>query len=91
MPSAAWRTTFKAHGWTPGVPPCRLTANVWSENGFKNQIQRCAADGSRFNANAAAGYVDQVSLLRLDVGTGHQYWYGMPNHTITIRYNHSTH
>ncbi|KAA0641348.1 murein transglycosylase B, partial [Escherichia coli] len=33
----------------------------------------------------------QASLLRLDVGTGYQYWYGLPNFYTITRYNHSTH
>ena len=37
------------------------------------------------------GNVDQVSLLRLDVGTGYQYWFGLPNFYTITRYNHSTH
>ncbi|HCS2913623.1 TPA: lytic murein transglycosylase, partial [Shigella flexneri] len=32
-----------------------------------------------------------ASLLRLDVGTGYQYWYGLPNFYTITRYNHSTH
>ena len=33
----------------------------------------------------------EASLLRLDVGTGYQYWYGLPNFYAITRYNHSTH
>lgn len=32
----------------------------------------------------------QVSLLRLDIGTGYQYWFGLPNFYVITRYNHST-
>ncbi|WP_256744152.1 lytic murein transglycosylase, partial [Cronobacter sakazakii] len=31
------------------------------------------------------------SLLRLDIGSGYQYWYGLPNFYAITRYNHSTH
>ena len=31
----------------------------------------------------------EVSLLRLDVGTGYQYWYGLPNFYTITRYNRS--
>jgi len=34
---------------------------------------------------------DQASLLRLDLGTSYQYWYGLPNFYVITRYNHSTH
>ncbi|MGL5038844.1 MAG: lytic murein transglycosylase, partial [Aeromonas sp.] len=27
----------------------------------------------------------------LDIGTGYQYWYGLPNFYTITRYNHSTH
>ncbi|KAA2007897.1 murein transglycosylase B [Escherichia coli] len=37
------------------------------------------------------GNHQQASLLRLDVGTGYQYWYGLPNFYTITRYNHSTH
>ncbi|HDZ8920545.1 TPA: lytic murein transglycosylase, partial [Aeromonas hydrophila] len=37
------------------------------------------------------GNHSEASLLRLDVGTGYQYWYGLPNFYTITRYNHSTH
>ncbi|MDR8336168.1 murein transglycosylase B, partial [Acinetobacter baumannii] len=37
------------------------------------------------------GNHQQASLLRLDVGTGYEYWYGLPNFYTITRYNHSTH
>ena len=33
----------------------------------------------------------QASLLRLDLGTSYQYWFGLPNFYVITRYNHSTH
>lgn len=40
---------------------------------------------------ASLGNHKEASLLRLDVGTGYQYWYGLPNFYAITRYNHSTH
>ena len=36
------------------------------------------------------GNHQQASLLRLNVGTGYEYWYGLPNFYTITRYNHST-
>nr|MBA2816114.1 Membrane-bound lytic murein transglycosylase Bprecursor [Candidatus Pantoea persica] len=60
------------------------------ENGFKTSYtpQMLAASGL-----APQGSLDgntQVSLLRLDMGTSYQYWYGLPNFYVITRYNHST-
>lgn len=84
---------FKAHGWVkcdqvavmangqaPGLP-----------NGFKTRysISQLAAAG--LTPQQPLGNHQQASLLRLDVGTGYQYWYGLPNFYTITRYNHSTH
>ncbi len=84
---------FKAHGWVkddqvavmangqaPGLP-----------NGFKTKysISQLAAAG--LTPQQPLGNHQQASLLRLDVGTGYQYWYGLPNFYTITRYNHSTH
>ncbi|XNM49768.1 lytic murein transglycosylase [Escherichia coli] len=58
---------------------------------LQNQVQHFAACRGRFNATAAAGQPSEASLLRLDVGTGYQYWYGLPTLYTITRYNHSTH
>ena len=90
MPSAAWRTTSRhTAGRRVGGLPCRLTAKrlVW-KTASKPLAQLTAAG---LTPTQPLGNVDQVSLLRLDVGTGYQYWYGMPNFYTITRYNHSTH
>ncbi|EFA9285077.1 lytic murein transglycosylase B [Escherichia coli] len=84
---------FKAHGWVKG-DQVAVMANGQAPglpNGFKTKysISQLAAAG--LTPQQPLGNHQQASLLRLDVGTGYQYWYGLPNfHTIT-RYNHSTH
>lgn len=45
----------------------------------------------RADSTQPLGNHQQASLLRLDIGTGYQYWYGLPNFYTITRYNHSTH
>ncbi|VEC67123.1 murein hydrolase B [Escherichia coli] len=84
---------FKAHGWVKG-DQVAVMANGQAPglpNGFKTKysISQLAAAG--LTPQQPLGNHQQASLLRLDVGTGYQYWYGLPNfYTITC-YNHSTH
>ncbi len=84
---------FKAHGWVKG-DQVAVMANGQAPglpNGFKTKysISQLAAAG--LTPQQPLGNHQQASLLRLDVGTGYQYWYGLPNfYTITL-YNHSTH
>lgn len=84
---------FKAHGWTPGGQVA-VQANGEAfglENGFKTKYSVAQLTAAGLTPTQPLGNVDQVSLLRLDVGTGYQYWYGMPNFYTITRYNHSTH
>ena len=84
---------FKAHGWVKG-DQVAVMANgqaPGSPNGFKTKysISQLAAAG--LTPQQPLGNHQQASLLRLDVGTGYQYWYGLPNFYTITRYNHSTH
>lgn len=84
---------FKAHGWVKG-DQVAVMANGQAPglpNGFKTKysISQLAAAG--LTPQQALGNHQQASLLRLDVGTGYQYWYGLPNFYTITRYNHSTH
>lgn len=84
---------FKAHGWVKG-DQVAVMANVQAPglpNGFKTKysISQLAAAG--LTPQQPLGNHQQASLLRLDVGTGYQYWYGLPNFYTITRYNHSTH
>ncbi|HCS6985660.1 TPA: lytic murein transglycosylase B [Escherichia coli] len=84
---------FKAHGWVKGAPVA-VMANGQAPglpNGFKTKysISQLAAAG--LTPQQPLGNHQQASLLRLDVGTGYQYWYGLPNFYTITRYNHSTH
>lgn len=84
---------FKAHGWVKG-DQVAVMANGQAPglpNGFKTRysISQLAATG--LTPQQPLGNHQQASLLRLDVGTGYQYWYGLPNFYTITRYNHSTH
>lgn len=84
---------FKAHGWVKG-DQVAVMANGQAPglpNGFKTRysISQLAAAG--LTPQQPLGNYQQASLLRLDVGTGYQYWYGLPNFYTITRYNHSTH
>ncbi len=84
---------FKAHGWVKG-DQVAVMANGQAPglpNGFKTKysISQLAAAG--LTPQQPLGNHQQASLLRLDVGTGYQYWYGLPNFYAITRYNHSTH
>ncbi len=84
---------FKAHGWVKG-DQVAVMANGQApglSNGFKTKysISQLAAAG--LTPQQPLGNHQQASLLRLDVGTGYQYWYGLPNFYTITRYNHSTH
>ncbi|SRH16650.1 Membrane-bound lytic murein transglycosylase B [Shigella flexneri 2a] len=84
---------FKAHGWVKG-DQVAIMANGQAPglpNGFKTKysISQLAAAG--LTPQQPLGNHQQASLLRLDVGTGYQYWYGLPNFYTITRYNHNTH
>ncbi len=84
---------FKAHGWVKG-DQVAVMANGQAPglpNGFKTKysISQLAAAG--LTPQQPLGNHQQASLLRLDVGTGYQYWYGLPNFYTITRYNHGTH
>lgn len=84
---------FKAHGWVKG-DQVAVMANGQAPglpNGFKTRysISQLAAAG--LTPQQPLGNHQQASLLRLDVRTGYQYWYGLPNFYTITRYNHSTH
>lgn len=84
---------FKAHGWVKG-DQVAVMANGQAPglpNGFKTRysISQLAAAG--LTPQQPLGNHQQASLLRLDVGTGYQCWYGLPNFYTITRYNHSTH
>lgn len=84
---------FKAHGWVKGEQVA-VMANGQAPglpNGFKTRYSISQLATAGLTPQQPLGNHQQASLLRLDVGTGYQYWYGLPNFYTITRYNHSTH
>lgn len=84
---------FKAHGWVKG-DQVAVMANGQAPglpNGFKTKYSISQLAVAGLTPQQPLGNHQQASLLRLDVGTGYQYWYGLPNFYSITRYNHSTH
>lgn len=84
---------FKAHGWVKG-DQVAVMANGQAPglpNGFKTKYSISQLAAAALTPQQPLGNHQQASLLRLDVGTGYQYWYGLPNFYTITRYNHSTH
>ena len=84
---------FKAHGWVSGDLVAVQAAGQapGMENGFKTKYNVSELSAAGLSPMQPLGDHSQASLLRLDVGTGYQYWYGLPNFYTITRYNHSTH
>ena len=61
------------------------------DNGFKTKYPTSTLSAAGLSPSGSLGGYQEASLLRLDVGTGYQYWYGLPNFYTITRYNHSTH
>ena len=84
---------FKEHGWVKGdqvaVPALGQAPGL--ENGFKTKYSVSQLAAAGLTPQQSLGDHQQASLLRLDVGTGYEYWYGLPNFYTITRYNHSTH
>lgn len=84
---------FKAHGWSKGETVAVQASGQASglANGFKTKYSPAQLTAAGLTPLQPIGNPNQVSLLRLDVGTGYEYWYGLPNFYTITRYNHSTH
>ncbi|EAA5307106.1 murein transglycosylase B [Salmonella enterica subsp. enterica] len=84
---------FKAHGWVKG-DTVAVPANGQAPglaNGFKTKYSLSQLAAAGLTPQQSLGNHQEASLLRLDIGTGYQYWYGLPNFYTITRYNHSTH
>ncbi len=83
---------FKAHGWVKG-DQVAIQANGSApglQTGYNTKYSTSQLAAAGLTPQQQPGY-SQVSLLRLDIGTSYQYWYGLPNFYAITRYNHSTH
>lgn len=84
---------FNAHGWikdaTVAVPANGQAPLL--ENGFKTRFTPGELSAAGLSPQVPLNGEQQVSLLRFDMGTYYQYWYGLPNFYAITRYNHSNH
>ncbi|MBF4664218.1 lytic murein transglycosylase B [Cronobacter malonaticus] len=84
---------FQQHGWVKGdlvaVPANGQAPQL--ENGFKTKYSVGQLAAAGLTPQQPLGDHTEASLLRLDIGSGYQYWYGLPNFYAITRYNHSTH
>lgn len=60
-------------------------------NGFKTNYSVAQLASAGLTPQQPLGNHQQASLLRPDVGTNYEYWYGLPNFYTITRYNSSTH
>ncbi len=84
---------FQAHGWTPGDDiAIRGTGQAPGlKYGFENRYPVKALMSAGLNPSRSLGNHTEASVLRLDVGTGYEYWYGLTNFYTITRYNKSVH
>ncbi len=86
---------FKAQGWRTGQPVA-VRANgggprtALLKAGFDTRYTPAALAADGLTPTASLGGAGDVSLLRLDVGSGFDYWFGLHNFYAITRYNHST-
>ena len=84
---------FQAHGWVSGgTVAVRANGQIPDiKNGFNTHYTVSELNALGLSPSVPLNNNQQVSLLRLDMGTAYQYWYGLPNFYAITRYNHSTH
>jgi membrane-bound lytic murein transglycosylase B len=86
---------FKGQGWRAGQPVAvRATASgpaaAALKGGFDTSYSLATLAANGIVPAGSVGAADTVSLLKLDVGTGYEYWLGLHNFYVITRYNHST-
>ncbi|CAJ0991027.1 lytic murein transglycosylase B [Pantoea sp. Nvir] len=84
---------FKEHGWRRGegvAIPASSGQIPFLQNGCKTgyKMQILAATTSSLKGSLLDGS-PKVSLLSLNTGTSYEYWYGLHNFYVIMRYNHS--
>lgn len=82
---------FQQHGWIANeqvaIPATGKTVTL--EDGFNTRYTPAQLSQAGLTPLSAVNH-RQVSLLRLDMGSHYQYWYGLTNFYVITRYNHST-
>lgn len=86
---------FKGHGWRPGEPVAVRASGSGAgvgalKTGFDARYPVSTLTAAGLTPSGSLGGAGQASLLRLDVGSGYEYWMGLNNFYVITRYNHST-
>ncbi|WPD77454.1 lytic murein transglycosylase B [Dickeya fangzhongdai] len=84
---------FKSNGWQPnGQVAVTASGQTFAlETGFKTRYSLSTLAAAGLRPTAALGGHQEASLLRLDMGSYYQFWYGLPNFYAITRYNNSVH
>ncbi|MTD28413.1 lytic murein transglycosylase B [Erwinia sorbitola] len=84
---------FQEHGWlTNGTVAVEANGQAPGlESGFKTRYTVAQLAAAGLTPVIPLDNNQQVSLLKFDMGTRYQYWYGLPNFYAITRYNHSNH
>lgn len=84
---------FSQNGWQPGqsVAIAAQGTGVNLPNGYNTRYTAGQLSAYGLKPVLPLPSNQQVSLLRLDMGSYYQYWMGLPNFYAITRYNHSTH
>lgn len=86
---------FKGHGWRAGEPVAVRAsaaggAAMHLKTGFDSRYSLTDLAASGITPTTSLSRPGELSLLRLDVGSGFEYWLGLHNFYVITRYNHST-
>jgi membrane-bound lytic murein transglycosylase B len=86
---------FKGQGWRTGQPVAVRAAVSGPgagalKAGFDTRYSLGTLAANGITPTGGLGGADEVSLLKLDVGSGYDYWLGLHNFYVITRYNHST-
>ncbi len=86
---------FKGHGWRRGEPVAvRANASGASlgalKTGFDARYPVSTLKAAGLEPSGSLGGASEARLLRLDLGSGYEYWLGLHNFYVITRYNHST-
>ncbi len=85
---------FQQHGWLSGGTVAVEANGQPTEDmatGFKTRYSVASLRAAGLTPDIRLDSDQQVSLLRFDIGSRYQYWFGLPNFYAITRYNHSNH
>lgn len=84
---------FQANGWTSGDPIAirGIGQALGFKYGFENRYPVQSITAAGLKPSSSLGNHTNASVLRLDIGTKYEYWYGLGNFYTITRYNRSVH